>query len=300
MLIPEEVQTFLAIHRCGSLAEAARSVHASQSTISYRLHVLEKRLGERLVERARGAHQINLTPAGDRYLLVAEKWESLLQEAERIHAARSQSLAIGAASAINVFLLGELYTRLGAWQPPLHLTIESVAGPQLCDQVALGHLDVAFVFYARRHVDLVVTPFASSPLVVVRAAGSELLDGSEPVRVETLPRHREVYLRWGPDFDLWRQQVLPSGVSLRVNRADMLAPLMRVPETWALAPMFVARALADQTGCTVHQVADPPPDKVVYQVRNRRSRPSVKKALSILTTCVTEVGDRMAADLLVP
>ncbi|MDN3059048.1 LysR family transcriptional regulator [Streptomyces sp. SRF1] len=94
MFVVEEVETFLAIARSGNFAQAARIVHTSQSTVSYRLERLEKRLGRRLVLRARGAKGIGLTAAGQRYRDLAEQWERLVSEAARIRETPHAVLAV--------------------------------------------------------------------------------------------------------------------------------------------------------------------------------------------------------------
>ncbi|HEY3687087.1 MAG TPA: LysR family transcriptional regulator [Streptosporangiaceae bacterium] len=291
MLFPEEVTTFLAIARQGNLQKAARAVHASQSTVSYRLQALEQRVGQPLVQRGRGVRQIALTPAGERFLGIAEQWEHLAREAERIPGRTQTALAVGAAHALNLYLLGPLYTWLGGRTPRPSLRIESAGGPALCDRVALRRLDAAFVFFDRAHAELAVDPVATSPMVVVRAPGAE----AAPSQVDTadLPAGGEITMSWGPDFELWRSRNLTDEPLATVETAQSLVPFLVLGDTWSVVPEFAAAHLVAQTGCRVQRLASPPPDRTIHLVTNRRATSAAADALALLRTGLAAV----AADL---
>lgn len=68
----DDLHTFLAVARHGSLSAAARALHVQQSTMSRRLEAMESRTGARLLQR---------TPAG--YVLT-EAGEAILGHVERI------------------------------------------------------------------------------------------------------------------------------------------------------------------------------------------------------------------------
>jgi DNA-binding transcriptional LysR family regulator len=71
MLFSEEINTFLAVVRSGSLLQAAEIVSTTQSTVSYRIQSLERRIGHLLLLRSRGARGISLTAEGERFLDIA-------------------------------------------------------------------------------------------------------------------------------------------------------------------------------------------------------------------------------------
>lgn len=288
MLFPEEVMTFLSIARQGNLQKAARAVHASQSTVSYRLQALEQRIGQPLVQRGRGVRQIALTPAGERFLDIAEQWEHLAKEAERIPGRTQIALAVGAAHALGLYLLGPLYRWLGDLSPRPALRIESAGGPALCDRVALRRLDAAFVFFDRAHAELAVDPIATSPMVVVRAPGAE--DASPSVDVGDLPPGGEIAMNWGPDFDLWRARHLTGEPLATVETAQSLVPFLVLDHTWAVVPEFAAAHLVAETGCRVQRLTDPPPDRTIYLVTNRRATTTAGDALALLRTGLTAVA----------
>lgn len=291
MLLPEEVTTFLAIAREGNLQKAAHAVHASQSTVSYRLQALEQRIGQPLVQRGRGVRQVALTPAGERFLGLAEQWEHLTREAERISGRAQIALAVGAAHALGLYLLGPLYTWLGGRSPRPALRIESAGGPTLCDRVALRRLDAAFVFFDRAHAELSVDPIATSPMVLVRSRAAGATSGS--VEVADLPPGGEIAMSWGPDFELWRARHLSEEPLATVETAQSLVPFLELGHAWSVVPEFAAAHLVAQTGCRVQRLADPPPDRTIYLVTNRRAAGTAGEALALLRAGL----DAVAADL---
>ncbi|MQA11597.1 MAG: LysR family transcriptional regulator [Pseudonocardiaceae bacterium] len=284
MFVTEEVETFLAIARSGSLAQAARIVHAAQSTVSYRLSCLEKRLGQPLVLRARGANGVGLTAAGQHYRELAERWEHLVSEAARLRDDDHSTLAAGCADAISIHLFPSIVGPLLERQPRLRLTLETARSGELCERVVSGHLDVAFVFYEPVHADLRVRTLAEYPMVAVSCAE---LGPSDSVSVAELSGGREIYLPWGPDYDLWRQRNMLREPVHTITKAHSLPPVLRGPGTWAVVPAFMAAELAAATGCRVMPMRDEPPARVVYWVERARHRAANTAALHELEQVLT-------------
>ncbi|MBO3682115.1 LysR family transcriptional regulator [Streptomyces sp. NEAU-YJ-81] len=281
----EETETFLAIARSGSLAQAARIVHISQSTVSYRLERLEKRLGRRLVHRARGAKSIELTAAGQRYRELAEQWELLVSKAARIREVPHASLAMGGTDAISIYLFDTLVGELSARLPQVRLTLETGRSGALCDRVVAGHLDVAFVFYKPVHTDLRVRTLAHYPMVAAvndpeeRAAAEH---DAEPLPLTALSGLNEVYLPWGPDYDLWRERNLLREPAHSVTMVHALPPVLHIPGSWTVVPAFMADDLYARTGCRIVPLRDGPPDRTVYWAERKRRRAGNASALQEL------------------
>jgi len=66
----DHVEAFVAIVRRGGFTRAATSLHLSQPAVSRRLDLLEREVGQRLFDRARGGAR--LTEAGRAFLPHAE------------------------------------------------------------------------------------------------------------------------------------------------------------------------------------------------------------------------------------
>lgn len=70
----DDLKLFLAVSRTGSMSGAAKQFNVQHSTVSRRVHALEKKLGVSLLERKKGTYQ--LTPAGTKVKRAAARIES--------------------------------------------------------------------------------------------------------------------------------------------------------------------------------------------------------------------------------
>lgn len=87
----DDLRTFLAVARHGSLSAAARALGVSQPTMGRRLAAMEDRNGARLLQRLPGGYA--LTPLGESVLGHAERIEAEALAAERAIRGRDVALA---------------------------------------------------------------------------------------------------------------------------------------------------------------------------------------------------------------
>jgi DNA-binding transcriptional LysR family regulator len=87
----DDLRTFLAIARHGTLSAAARSLGVTQPTMGRRLHAMEARMGARLLQRLPG--RFALTPLGESVLGNAERIEAEALSAERTMTGKDVELA---------------------------------------------------------------------------------------------------------------------------------------------------------------------------------------------------------------
>lgn len=66
-----QIESFLTIIRLGSLSKAAEQLYVSQSTISQRLHSIEKEYDVVLLNREKGVKSVTLTHEGERFYQLA-------------------------------------------------------------------------------------------------------------------------------------------------------------------------------------------------------------------------------------
>src|SRR5919202_3355959 len=175
-----ELRHFLALEavaRTGAFGKAARALGYTQSAVSQQIAMLERLVGQKLVERPGGPKPVSLTEAGQLLLTHAEAI------AARVAAAQADLTALGDGEAgtlrVGVFqsvgqrILPELMRRfLESW-PQVKVTLtESANDESLLALVERGDLDLTFS-------DLPLTdgPFDSvelmrDPYVLVVAADS--------------------------------------------------------------------------------------------------------------------------------
>ncbi|SCU75678.1 LysR family transcriptional regulator [Cupriavidus necator] len=268
MLFSDEITTFLAVVQSGSLLQAAEIVSTTQSTVSYRIQSLERRIGHPLLLRSRGARNVSLTLEGERFLDIAERWRMLELEAEQLQANQERHLAVGSVDAVAINVLPPFVAALCDEKPPVRLHMESAVYFQLASRVASGHLDIAFTLSPAEHVGLVSRRIRDYAMLVVYAS-SGTTPLPEALNIKDLEPSREIYLPWSAQFDLWRNR---RGLSRHVNwveKAHMLGPMLR-NGAWAIVPSFLTTPLAKQTGCTTHRIASDPPDPLALYMIVRK------------------------------
>ncbi|MET1028616.1 MAG: LysR family transcriptional regulator, partial [Dongiaceae bacterium] len=120
---------FIALARHGSLSAAARALSVNHATISRRISSLERRLGEKLVERRPDGYV--LTRAGDRALAAANEMEMAAAILSRGGADdRPKGLVrINATPGLTHGFLTERLAKLAALHPGLDLELATDVRP---------------------------------------------------------------------------------------------------------------------------------------------------------------------------
>jgi DNA-binding transcriptional LysR family regulator len=134
----------------GTFGRAAEKLGYTQSAISQQIAMLERIVGERLIERPGGSRPVTFTEAGRILLRHAESIVARLQAAQADLAALSSgeagSLTIGTFQSVGAKILPEMLRRfVTAWpEVDIHLR-ESPDDGDLAAAVERGELDLAFV-----------------------------------------------------------------------------------------------------------------------------------------------------------
>ena len=119
------IEAFLAIMQVHSLNKAAERLNVTQATVSYRLKMLEEEMGGTLIARSKGTHTIELTPFGENFAVIAERWRILKQDTEVLQAVGPQlRLTIGGSNSLNTYVLPPLYTALMQHGHPRQFSVQ--------------------------------------------------------------------------------------------------------------------------------------------------------------------------------
>ena len=119
-----DIESFLAVVKTGTITEASEYLHLSQSTISYRLKLLEEKLGVTLIERNNGIRTIKLTYKGEEFLRIAEKFNTLNNDAYMLKDEETVlSLSVACVDSLNTFVFSPLYKRFSDHGPNVNLSV---------------------------------------------------------------------------------------------------------------------------------------------------------------------------------
>lgn len=262
------IEAFLAIVQTQNLTKAAELLHLTQSAVSYRLKILEREIGTTLIERRKGIQSITLTPFGESFVPLAERWRLLNSEVELLQARGPQiSLTIGAADSLNVYVLPPLYRAINRQYPSLRLRIRTQHTVESYESMERREIDVGFVKMERVVPNITVEPFYVDEMVIVRLKTDERMQ-PEILAPSELDCHHQLYFNWGPSYEIWHERWwgVYSSSTLRIDSAALIFSLMWDQRQWAVVPKSIAAALAKPDKFIVQQLSDPPPPRVCYKI----------------------------------
>ncbi len=170
-----------AVAREGSFGKAATSLGYTQSAVSQQIAMLERIVGQRLVERPGGPRPVSLTEAGRLLLTHAEAIAARLAAAQADLSAfgngEAGTLRVGVFQSVGQRILPELMRRFFEAWPKVDVTLtESADDAELLAQVERGDLDLTFA-----DLPLIEGPFEAvellrDPYVLVVPAESDLAE----------------------------------------------------------------------------------------------------------------------------
>jgi LysR family transcriptional regulator for metE and metH len=217
----------------GSVTEAGKRLHLTQSALSHQLRDAEEKLGTALFLRL--GKKMVLTPAGEKLLVCARR---VLEELGNVET-QIEGLNGGARGVIR--LSTECYTCYH-WLPPLlkkfhnkfskvEVNINAHATSDPAAALLAGELDVAIISCPPRNKSLRSTPMFEDELVLVMAPGHRLASSSH---VQPRDLADETVLIYPPreESTLLRKILQPAGVEPQ--------RVLEVPLTEAIIEMAAA------------------------------------------------------------
>lgn len=285
------IEAFLAVVRTQNISKAAVQLHLSQTTVSKRLCVLEQELETILFERGKGLKTIRLTPAGENFAPMAERWDLLFRETQLLLSAGPRlSLSILTLDSIINSIFPALYTALSLHEPKIQLNVITAHSGEAYEEVDRRHVSVAFSLLERNHPNVIAAPCYSEPMVVLKptegpSAQPSLLHPGE------LDRSEELYIHWSTSFQLWHDKwwdpALPC--KAQVDTAQLMLLFLQEPTQWAIMPLSVATKIHSQGRYAIFFLSDPPPDRVVYKLTHKYPKSSTVASLKIFDYYLEQV-----------
>lgn len=290
----DDVQTFLAVVSNQSLTKAAEILHLSQSSVSHRLKNLEQELGLVLVQRGKGLKTITLTPDGEDFILIAEKWIQLLLETQSLKSRTNLSLSIGAVDSVNTYVLPNIYQQIIRQHPTMRLYIYTQNSTDLYALIEQRTIDIAFVLHERMIKNIELSPFFAEPMVVIRLALPEYL-AVPNIHPQQLNPRDELYHDWFPAYQIWHNKWWDPFQSshIQVSNGPMVLPLLRTPQQWAIVPLSIAQSTSALNKYTIQKLTDPPPDRICYKLTHKFAKSRTKKAVTIFDDFAAELLEKI-------
>jgi DNA-binding transcriptional LysR family regulator len=278
------IDVFLAIIQTRSLNKAAELMHLTQATISYRLKKLEEELAGTLFERSKGIHTVTLTPYGENFVNIAERWSALKQDSEILQTSGPQlKLSVGGSNSLNTYVLPPLYQALSQHSPKIRLQFRTQHSGELYDTLERHEIDVAFVKMKRPSPNIIVELFYVDEMVLIRCATPENRE-LELVRPSDLKVEHEVYMNWSPSYQTWHDLWWDPFHYARipVDTAGLIFSLMQNWKQWAILPKSVANSFVKTGRFVIQPLSDPPPARNCYKATPKYPTTTASKGLKVL------------------
>jgi LysR family transcriptional regulator, low CO2-responsive transcriptional regulator len=170
--------TFLAVARTGSVTAAAEQLVVTQPSVSAALSALSRELGVELTEKV--GRTIRLTPAGEAYAQYAGAVLGLLDQGQRAASeaagAAERQVRVAAVTTAAEYLVPRVMQEFHAIHPDVELTLE-VGNRERVFQLILDHVaDVAVGGSPPSDGRLAGRPFLANEIVLIVAPGDELAE----------------------------------------------------------------------------------------------------------------------------
>lgn len=264
------IETFLKIAELKSITATAQVLHLSQSTVSHRLRLLEESLGTPLIVRSKGRRSIELTPRGQAFVPLAERWLLLSKDTERFqNSPIHQNLTVASIDSINSFVLGPFYQEVAEMPGhPLHLDIRTYQSFQVQEMVEKHEVDIGFLVRKHTSRTLIFHPVFQERHVLIGQLGE---DESREIDPRELDPRYEVLANWSPDYLDWHNYYFDSSISpwAEVDTAGLALNFVQNPKVWGIVPERTAALFRCVKGLHVYRMPNPPPDRICYQVQHR-------------------------------
>jgi DNA-binding transcriptional LysR family regulator len=178
--------TLAAIDEERSFRGAAERLGYVQSAVSQQICQLERLVGVRLVDRARGQTRAELTEAGQLLLRHAERTLGRLRAAQTdlealARSSRGGKLHVGAFQSVSTSIMPLVLARLATERPGLEVTVtEARSDESLFAAVESGELDTAFAELPLAPGPFEATKVMEDSCVLLVQAGSPLAQAATP------------------------------------------------------------------------------------------------------------------------
>jgi DNA-binding transcriptional LysR family regulator len=277
------IESFLAIVQYHSISLAANALYVSQSTISFRLQMLEKEIDAVLINRKKGTRGIELTQDGENFVPLAHQWLSLWYRMRGIKDRENEaSLVIGGLTSLNDFILDPFFRQIVLNNPNMHLRIRTQHTSEIYQMLDSGEIDFGFAFYPIHYGNVTARPVFREKTFMVCHENKSFPPG--PIHPSSLNVKDEFFLSWSPDIRKWHDYwwMPVNSPRVRVDRpSTLLSFLQENPMAWCLCPESVIEFFKTKMDVEIHEFIDRPPDRISYLLAQRKFKHKSNKGHDI-------------------
>jgi len=258
-----EIEAFLAVTRAGSFVKAAEQLFITQPTLSHRIQSLEKELGSQLLIRNKGQRRVELTEAGHRFVLIAEKWVQLWHESKQLtDLSHLPAFRVSATQTLSTYVMPTVYAKFAARNFPVLFELYSLHYQECYKAVEERTVDAVFVSRTIASSKVSAIPVASEKMVLLCGKNSPY---SGPVHPSQLPKDKEIYMLWNHEYAMWHEYWF-GGMQYTIYADSMrlVEKVMAQSDRWAIVPISAAQEVLQHNDLHYFPLLDPPPDRPIF------------------------------------
>ena len=257
----DDLEAFLTVVRTGSITKAAEQMFVTQPTLTYRIQSLEKVLGYQLFERNRGQKQINPSPEGREFYVIAEKMERLWKDGKAISKPRP-AYRVATTYALNYYVMPSVCSAFWSRNLTISMEIHAMHYNECYAGIEDNSLDAA-VLTRTISSRLPPTPVWEDKMVLVCSSDAEYSDEVHP---SELNPDKCIYIYWNPEYSKWHEYWFSSvRYQIRSDNIRLAEKLLSSnPGYWSIAPLPIVKTIEKYRELKHIPLSGDPPTWPVY------------------------------------
>lgn len=287
-----QIESFLTIIRLGSLSKAAEQLYVSQSTISQRLHSIEKEHDVVLMNREKGVKSVTLTHEGERFYQLALRFETLYLETKNLKATSGEAtISIGAVDSVHNYVLKDIYSKVFHEIPDIRLAIHTHQSNEIYYLIDQNNIDIGFSLQDRILKNVKVQKLFEEQMVMIQKKKTGLVESE--VENSLLNPKQQLFINWGMDYQIWHEKHWgpTSNTFIQIDTAKMLGDFLDEEGMWAIVPVSIARDFHKKELVDVFLLKDPPPSRSCFQIEKKGMNSRVKQVSELILESRAEIGE---------
>ena len=280
-----DIETFLMLVKTRNITKTAESLFVSQPTVSHRLKLLEEELDVPLLIRKKGYKKVELTPKGEEFIPIAQRWLSLMKETMLLkNSGEELYLSVASTDTLNSCIFKDLYRSiLRDTRINMKLNISTHYSYEIYELLEKRTVDVGFVYHHLHYKNIISEPVLREKMYVVQEWDSAIRKNQ--INIDELDPEKEVTFLWETNYQIWHEQMVSKGRrnSLEVDIYSLFSEFLKDKGRWAIAPVTVVNRLQNEQKVFVSEIANrkKPPERITYIVRHKDMNEQKIKTLNI-------------------
>lgn len=279
----EEISSFLAVVKAGTLSGAADILYITQPALTHRITSLEEELGYPLIVRKPGIRKAMLTPKGELFVAMANQYIKLTNKAYELRRAEtSERFSIAAIESISSLVMAPVCQKLMEQYSNLRLSIKLQYSVQTYEDMINHSVDLGIINNTQYCKELYCQPAFREDMVFVCRTGAGYPDIIEP---KDLDGKNSILVPWFTDFEMWYQYWFHDNneYSIFLQNTYILKDCLNTETRWSIVPASVGNWLDSFSEFEIHAIHNGPVSRTNYFLTHRdSSSPYIQKVYDIL------------------